>query len=50
MNPETLFRYYYVNYVSIIPMPPGRSREIICVGVGPRQPTYMEEKHTHENK
>lgn len=28
----------------------GQSREIIYVAVGPLQPTYMEEKHTQENK
>lgn len=50
MNRETPFRYCYVNYVSVIPVPPGQSREIIYVAVGPRQTTYMEEKHTQENK
>ena len=37
MNPETPFQYCCVNCVSIIPVPPRRSREIIYVGVGPRQ-------------
>ena len=37
MHPETPFQYCCVNCVSIILVPPRWPREIIYVGVGPRQ-------------
>lgn len=36
MDPETRIRYCCVNCVSIIPVSPLQSREIIYVGVGPQ--------------